>query len=224
MTADERALYVLAYRREMQARGYTIQPDDDGVTWLMRLGDSLQAFFGKALVYGACVFFGGFVGALVGSVEGGCLLGLVAAALGLLSFDRRPPLGALGRRINALNIALGFPSYDERFSSSTQAGVLMVFAVAFWAGLGALLGLLFGVPLLGAVLAGGATLFQCFKEAAYPVPDYDPESYDHGNVEGEADVTRDLDQIKEAGLVASPEIDGGGFFIGTYATQQWEEA
>lgn len=224
MTAEERALYSLAFRREMHARGLILEPDDDGVTLLMRLGDSLQAFFGKAMVFGACVFFGGFVGALVGSVEGGCLLGLVAAALGLLSFERRPPLGPLGRRINALNIALGFPPYDARFSSSTQAVVLIVFAVAFWAGLGALLGLLFGVPLLGAVLAGGVTLFQCFKAVAWPVADYDPETYDHGNVEGEADVTRDLAQIKQAGLVASPEIDGGGFFIGTYGTQQWEKA
>ena len=216
MTRQERALYTAAYRQWFVERGYTIPDDDDGTSWLDRVGDGLQQFLGRAFTIVLCLMFGGFVGALVGAVEIGVLLGLVAGGLGLLAFERRPPLGPLGRRIDALGKSLGHAPYDARFANSFQTGILIAFAVAFWSGLGALAGLLFGLAPLGALLGGGVALWECFKDASNPEVPYDPETRDAGGVCGTAEAATNLAQLAEAGL--SHGDAANGLFVGTWTT------
>lgn len=216
MNAKERALYTEVYRRWFQERGYTIPDDDDGTTWLDRVGDGLQEFFSRALTLGLCFLFGGFLGALAGAVEIGALIGLVAGGIGLLAFERRPPLGALGRRIDELGKSLGLASYDARVAFSFQTGILIAVAVAFGSGLGALAGLLFGLAPLGAVLGGGGALWECFKAAADPEAPYDPETSDAGGVCGTAEAAQSLAQLVDAGL--SHGDDAQGLFVGTWTT------
>ena len=216
MNAKERALYTEAYRRWFHERGYTIPDDDDGTSWLDRVGDGLQDFFSKAFTIVLCLVYGGFLGALAGAVGVGSLLGLAAGALGLLAFERRPPLGPLGRRIDEIGKSLGFSPYDARFASSFHTAVLIAFAVAVWSGLGALAGLLFGIPQVGALLAGGFTLWECFKDASNPEVPYDPETRDAGGVCGTAEAAQNLAQLVEAGL--SHGDDAQGLFVGTWTT------
>jgi type IV secretory pathway TraG/TraD family ATPase VirD4 len=216
MTRQERALYTAAYRQWFVERGYTIPDDDDGTSWLDRFGDGLQEFLGRAFTLVLCLLFGGFLGALVGAVEIGVLLGLVAGGLGLLAFERRPRLGALGRRIDELGKSLGHAPYDARFANSVQDGILIAVAVAFWSGMGALAGLLFGIPQVGALLGGGFALRECVKAAANPEVGYDPETRDAGGVCGTAEAAQNLAHLAEAGL--SHGDDAQGLFLGTWTT------
>jgi type IV secretory pathway TraG/TraD family ATPase VirD4 len=213
---EQRALYTAAYRRWFDEHGYTIPDDDDGITWGMLLRDGIQDFFGKAFTLVLCLLFGGFTGALVGSVEVGVLLGLVAGGLGLLAFARRPPLGALGRRIDELGRLLGHAPYDARFANSFQTGILIAVAVAFWSGLGALAGLLFGLAPLGALLGGGLALWESFKAAANPEVGYDPETRDAGGVCGTAEAAQNLAHLVEARLSHGDAAQG--LFVGTWTT------
>lgn len=216
MNVKERALYTAAYRRWFHERGYTIPDDDDGTSWLDRVGDGLQAFVGKASTLVLCLLLGGFIGALVGAVGVGVLLGVVAGVLGLLSFERRPTLGPIGRRLDELGQSIGHAPYDARFANSFQNGVLIAFAVAFWAGMGALAGLLLGMPQVGAVLAGGFSLWECYKDASNPEAPYDPETRDAGGVCGTAEAAQSLAQLVDAGL--SHGDDAQGLFVGTWTT------
>lgn len=217
MTRQERALYIAHYRRLCHERGYTIPDDDDGTTWLDRLGDDLQEFFGRAFTLALCVFFFGFLGAVAGAVGIGVWCGIVAGGLGLLAYERRPALGPLGRRIDELGKQLGHAGYDARVASSFTNAVTLIITVGVGICIGALLGLLFDLAPLGALIGGGLVLWEEFKAAAKPEVPFDPETRDAGGVFGTAEAATTMAHLVEAGL--SHGDDANGLFVGTWTTE-----